>query len=306
MSDLDSLIESSISLISHQDVRYDGILFTINTTESSIVLKDVKCFGTEDRVTDPSKKVQATPDKIIAFVNFPGSEIKDLMVHEQPTPAPAPDAKSKPASKSKQQKPPPAAAPPPAATAPPPAAAPPPAPEQGSAQGSAPTSAPHRGTAGTGAHLMRMKVRKGADSGESIATGTTFDFSAGLNLFKKQEEMQKVEQEKTKDVAKYQKDDFFDTMSCDLTDRQEGIKSRLTYSEERTLNQDTFGAIALQNNNYRRGNYRGGRGGRGYRGRGRGGGRGSNSSNWSRNGNNNNQSTAPAPKPTSYANAAAN
>ncbi len=40
MADLDNLIDSKISLISHQDVRYDGTLFSINTSESSIVLKD--------------------------------------------------------------------------------------------------------------------------------------------------------------------------------------------------------------------------------------------------------------------------
>ena len=40
MADLDSLINSKISLISHQDLRYDGTLFSINTEESSIVLKD--------------------------------------------------------------------------------------------------------------------------------------------------------------------------------------------------------------------------------------------------------------------------
>lgn len=42
MADLDNLIDSKISLISHQDVRYDGTLFSINTSESSIVLKDGK------------------------------------------------------------------------------------------------------------------------------------------------------------------------------------------------------------------------------------------------------------------------
>lgn len=40
MTELDSLIDSSISLISLADVRYDGILFSINPEESSIVLKE--------------------------------------------------------------------------------------------------------------------------------------------------------------------------------------------------------------------------------------------------------------------------
>jgi hypothetical protein len=39
MSHLDNLIGSQLSLISQQDVRYDGVLFSINAQESSIVLK---------------------------------------------------------------------------------------------------------------------------------------------------------------------------------------------------------------------------------------------------------------------------
>ena len=40
MADLDELIGSMISLISQQDVRYQGVLYTISTKESSIVLRD--------------------------------------------------------------------------------------------------------------------------------------------------------------------------------------------------------------------------------------------------------------------------
>jgi hypothetical protein len=40
MADMDNLLGSRISLISLQDVRYDGVLYSINQAESSIVLKD--------------------------------------------------------------------------------------------------------------------------------------------------------------------------------------------------------------------------------------------------------------------------
>ena len=40
MAEMDNLIGSHLSLISQQDVRYDGILFSINSKESSIVLRD--------------------------------------------------------------------------------------------------------------------------------------------------------------------------------------------------------------------------------------------------------------------------
>ena len=40
MAELDNLLGSRISLISQQDVRYDGVLFSINAKESAIVLRD--------------------------------------------------------------------------------------------------------------------------------------------------------------------------------------------------------------------------------------------------------------------------
>jgi hypothetical protein len=40
MSELDSLLGSKISLISQEDVKFDGILFSINAEESSMVLQD--------------------------------------------------------------------------------------------------------------------------------------------------------------------------------------------------------------------------------------------------------------------------
>jgi hypothetical protein len=40
MTEMDNLLGSRISLISQQDIRYDGVLFSINAKESSIVLKD--------------------------------------------------------------------------------------------------------------------------------------------------------------------------------------------------------------------------------------------------------------------------
>lgn len=42
MSDLDGLINSKISLISQDDVKFDGTLYSINAEESSMILKDGK------------------------------------------------------------------------------------------------------------------------------------------------------------------------------------------------------------------------------------------------------------------------
>ena len=102
-----------------------------------------------------------------------------------------------------------------------------------------------------------------------------FDFNAANTVFNKQEVLAKVAEEATvpAKVQAYKKDDFFDCLSNEQKDREEGRKTRLTAGEERNLNQDTFGAVALQpNRRY------GGRGGRnnGRFGGGRGRGRGSN------------------------------
>eukprot|EP00211_Chloroparvula_japonica_P002757 CAMPEP_0119119992 /NCGR_PEP_ID=MMETSP1310-20130426/1233_1 /TAXON_ID=464262 /ORGANISM="Genus nov. species nov., Strain RCC2339" /LENGTH=519 /DNA_ID=CAMNT_0007109455 /DNA_START=56 /DNA_END=1613 /DNA_ORIENTATION=+ len=77
---------SKISLISNSDIRYEGTLYTIDTEKSSVVLSNVKHFGTEDRRKDnpcpPS-------DKIYEFIIFRGTDIKDLTVCEPPPQAQA-------------------------------------------------------------------------------------------------------------------------------------------------------------------------------------------------------------------------
>jgi protein LSM14 len=302
MADLDNLIDSKISLISHQDVRYDGTLFSINTSESSIVLKDVKCLGTESRVTDESKKVPANA-AIIPFVTFPGQEIKDLYVHESPDAAPAPQAarkqESKPMNKPQHSQHAPKShvnenrnenrqpnqnqrpqqqqhqqqAQKPAAHAPQQRR------EQAPRQQQEPRE-PRTSNAGTGAHLLHLREKKAGDGTQSKPEDSTsvFDFEAGLNIFKKDEVLAKVANEDSgmeavKEV-KYKKDDFFDSLSSDRQSREEGQAARMTASQERSLNQDTFGAIALQGSGgYRRNNYGRG-GGNNYNNSGRGGGYG--------------------------------
>eukprot|EP00449_Zooxanthella_nutricula_P032177 CAMPEP_0198489310 /NCGR_PEP_ID=MMETSP1462-20131121/1375_1 /TAXON_ID=1333877 /ORGANISM="Brandtodinium nutriculum, Strain RCC3387" /LENGTH=371 /DNA_ID=CAMNT_0044217811 /DNA_START=36 /DNA_END=1148 /DNA_ORIENTATION=- len=71
-------IGSKISLISNSEIRYEGILYTINTQESTIALQSVRCFGTEGR------KVPEIPasSEVYDFIIFRGQDIKDLTVLE--------------------------------------------------------------------------------------------------------------------------------------------------------------------------------------------------------------------------------
>ena len=95
-----------------------------------------------------------------------------------------------------------------------------------------------------------------------------FDFESNLDKFEKEDDAVETPQET--DSGAYTKDDFFDSISSDQTDRASGVDNRLRGAAERNLNTETFGAVAL-NGQRRNRRYRGGGGGGRGRGRGRGG-----------------------------------
>ncbi|CAG7727202.1 unnamed protein product [Allacma fusca] len=74
-------IGSKISLISKSEIRYEGILYSLDLQEATISLAKVKSFGTEDR---PTERPVPHKEEIYEFIIFRGADIKGIDVLEPP------------------------------------------------------------------------------------------------------------------------------------------------------------------------------------------------------------------------------
>ncbi|KAG8218017.1 hypothetical protein J3R82DRAFT_6212 [Butyriboletus roseoflavus] len=77
-----SFIGKPISLISHSDVRYRGILAGIDPAASTIQLSNVYSMGTESR--KPPTEFIPPVQEPYQYIIFRASEVKDLAVDEPP------------------------------------------------------------------------------------------------------------------------------------------------------------------------------------------------------------------------------
>ncbi|CAG8462295.1 5147_t:CDS:2 [Paraglomus occultum] len=91
-------IGSKISLISRSDIRYVGILHSINSTDSTVALEQgyidycvqasLRSYGTEGRKGNPAEEIPPS-DNVFGYIVFRGSDVKDLHVCEAPAPPPS-------------------------------------------------------------------------------------------------------------------------------------------------------------------------------------------------------------------------
>ncbi|KAJ3346670.1 hypothetical protein HDU83_002792 [Entophlyctis luteolus] len=91
---MESFLGATISLVSRSDIRYVGVLHSINQAESTVALENGDCtvlplpavrsFGTEGRKGgNPIDEIPPSP-QVFEFIVFRGSDIKDLQVVTAP------------------------------------------------------------------------------------------------------------------------------------------------------------------------------------------------------------------------------
>lgn len=256
------LKDKRIRIITISEIRYEGILYQINTKDKTIALKNVVAFGTEDRRAD---QVIPPSQNVYELIIFKASHIKDINVLSQEEEIKAQVAKKEESldqtpevsklpsySGTETQKTEPA--------------------EQEKKETKQTNdderdndrrrSSSHGRPSGKyGGHNNHQRRHQGPQGGRRGDKGPKdFDFDEMVeknNLLEKEKEGKEGKDDKE---AKYNFDDFFDTITTSVNDKGEGAK-RDPYQQFKT-NSETFGYVKRPH----RGGHRGR--GQGYGGRG--------------------------------------
>ncbi|CAH7688655.1 putative G2/M phase checkpoint control protein Sum2 [Phakopsora pachyrhizi] len=88
-------IGSRISLISKSDIRYRGVLHSIDPAASTVSLEQVRSMGTEGRKANPADELAPT-DTLYEFIVFRAADVKDLSIEAPAEPKPEPGKPSVP------------------------------------------------------------------------------------------------------------------------------------------------------------------------------------------------------------------
>ncbi|KFM27076.1 LSM14-like protein B [Auxenochlorella protothecoides] len=230
-----------MSLVSSGDVRYQGVLNHVDMANSRITLVNVRCYGSEGR-RDPGPQVEGT-DEVYAYVVFNGSEIKELTVVQPPPPEPAPTPPMDRAiltSSSVAPGPPAPSVPSAWGTSTASSYSVPEAPASASAFGSSPW-----GQVGVVSDALLVVGRVFGTGVFTWQAGAPedFDFEGGLAKFSKEKIDEGVVDALPKEKV-YQKDDFFDELSCDALSRgPHGVRpdGRARAMAQRKTDFETFG-----------------------------------------------------------------
>ncbi|GAA6005891.1 hypothetical protein JCM11491_004051 [Sporobolomyces phaffii] len=81
-------IGSVISLISKSDIRYQGVLHSIDPQAATVSLEKVRSLGTEGRKSNPAEEVGPS-DNVYDFIVFRASDVKDLQIEAPAASTPA-------------------------------------------------------------------------------------------------------------------------------------------------------------------------------------------------------------------------
>ena len=92
IDDVTKILNKKVVLITNSNIRYEGVLIQIKSTDKRVLLKDVRSFGTEGRnngINEVPTPAPDDPNNFYSLVEFQIAMIKELYTVETPGPVPS-------------------------------------------------------------------------------------------------------------------------------------------------------------------------------------------------------------------------